>query len=202
MVQQVFGAVMVIVQTALLIPLLLHAWRRKSIAGVSVTTEALWSAAGVGWLVYGLGTGSLVLVASGALAFLGSFILLALVRTDISRSDMRAIIAAGALMSASMVISWFLSGASGLGVVLAVFGAVQFLPQLKLTLGSWRESAPGVSPHAAGLRALYTGGWAAYAGGWALLGLTDRVDWPLVAWGLAGVVAFSLQAISALFARK
>ena len=85
-----------------------------------------------------------------------------------------------------------------------MFGLLQFLPQLRVSLGSIvRRDAVGVPLMGTGLRSLYTLSWAVYAGAWGLWGLTVAdVDWPLAVWGLCGFVSFGLQFVSGVVARK
>lgn len=194
--QILFGVCLTSIQALLLLPLLVHAYRTREHHGVSLSGEAAWTAGGLGWLSYGVLTDSPILVASGALAFLGSFLFLALTRRSASRMQQRSCTQIAVGISLALATSYLLCGTPGFSVALAVFGVLQFVPQAMVSQRLHRAGLPGVgvSARAAVLRAVYCGSWAAYAALWAIFGVADY-DLPLIAWGIAGGLTFSLQAL-------
>lgn len=196
MIQMIVGLVLCTVQAILLVPLLRHAARYRAVDGVSVSGEAAWTVAGLGWVAYGLTWPAPILVVSGLLAAAGSGTYVLLLRRHCSRFDASAAVAVGAVTAAGLVAGWVVGGVLGLAVALGLFGIVQFIPQAVVVVRGWGRPQEGVNAAAAGLRAVYTGAWALYAGAWALLGLA-RADWPLIAWGVSGAVVFAAQAFNA-----
>lgn len=167
---------------------------------MALSSEAIWVVAGVGWALYGHGTGSPTLIASGSIAALGSGLLVALMWRYKTRTDQRAALALVAATVVGIFAPHLLGGVVGLSIALAVFGVVQFIPQIVDTAATIRAGTPmhGVSVVGTAMRAGYTFGWAFYAGAWVLWGITaSQIDWPLVAWGLTGAFAFGLQALAA-----
>ena len=186
-----FGFALLCVQASLLWPLLRHSCRTRDIAGVSPVGEGIWVVGGAGWLLYGLLAGSPVLIISGTLICIGSSSLLLLTRASIPPASLkRAWVGAGVTVVALSVSGYFF-GLRGLSAALAVFGMVQFLPQLteSATRILRRLPEPGVSPAASAFRSFYAGLWALYGAG--------AGDLPIVTWGLAGAMAFALQALNA-----
>lgn len=186
-----FGFALLCVQASLLWPLLRHSCRTRDIAGVSPVGEGIWVVGGAGWLLYGLLAGSPVLIISGTLICIGSSSLLLLTRASIPPASLkRAWVGAGVTVVALSVPGYFF-GLRGLSAALAVFGMVQFLPQLteSATRILRRLPEPGVSPAASAFRSFYAGLWALYGAG--------AGDLPIVTWGLAGAMAFALQALNA-----
>ncbi len=200
----VLGILLLLVQGVLIVPILVRVRRAQSSAGVSMVGELLWVVAGAGWAGYGFVSGSATLVVSGAIATLGGAALVTLLWPYASSGARR-----GAVVAASgAAVVFAVAAARGTGALaaaLAVFGVVQFLPQLVRTLGTARRPGSGaaVSILGAGLRAGYTAGWALYAGAWFWWGIpVERIDAPLLAWGLAGAVTFSFQAVVAARERR
>lgn len=189
----IFGLVLCAVQGLMLAALISHARRAVSASGASSVGEAAWCAAGIGWMVYGLGTGSTVLVLSGALACAGSAGVLVLLGRWFTPRERAAGALAFMVVAAGLAVGWWVGGAGGIGTALAIFGVGQFAPQALVLRRYWGSPMPGVSTRASLLRTLNTASWAIYAGAWALLGLA-RYDWPLIAWGIAGTLVFSLTA--------
>lgn len=202
--RNVLGIVLLCVQAIIVIPLVIELRRTRSAEGISITSEVAWIVAGMGWSLYGLMSGSSTLVASGFLATLGSTIVYGLVRRDVGLDVRSCSGVFGLVFLAVMGLSAVLFGVVGLGVFLSVFGLVQFLPQLWTSVISiGRRDAVGVPLAGTWLRSLYTLSWAVYAGAWGLWGLTVAdVDWPLAVWGLCGFVAFGLQFVAGVVARK
>jgi hypothetical protein len=199
-VREWFGIALVAVQAALLMPLVVHAVRVRSGVGMSLSGEAIWAVAGVGWLVYAMWAQAPAVIVSGALAAVGSGLLTVLLWRAKAR-ERRPALLLGAITLIGLASPAILYGEAGLSVALSVFGIVQFVPQFLESALHLRNgtATPGVSLTGAALRSLYTLGWAVYAGGWALWGLAgSRIDWPLVAWGLAGLIAFGAQALAAI----
>lgn len=198
MTRELLGLVLLGVQTALILPLIVRMLRSRDGTGISLSSETMWSVAGLGWLAYGYGTGSSTLIASGAIASAGSTAMAVLLWPGKGRIEHTSGLRVAAVAAAAIVGGTLAAGVAGLSLALSVLGAVQFIPQIVETLRTWRARAPtpGVSPVASSMRAAYTGGWAVWAGAWTLWGIGfDQIDWPLVAWGLAGAVAFGSQAL-------
>lgn len=202
--RSVLGIVLVAVQAVQVAPLVAHAIRTRSAAGVSVPGEAAWAVGGLGWALFGYWTGSPILVVSGCLAAVASGTLTALLwRAPEAARGAAAGLAA--LTAVALAIPSLAVGVAGLSVALSVFGVVQFLPQLRQSLTAWRSraSTPGVSVTGAVVRSVYTAGWALWGGAYMLWGLPPSgVDWPIVAWGVAGAVTFAVQALAARRARS
>ncbi len=199
--RSVLGIILLCVQAVIVIPLVIELKKTRSAEGISILSEVAWIIAGMGWSLYGLMSGSSTLVVSGFLATLGSAVVYGLVRRDVEvrvrhRSGMF-----GLTFVVVMGLSAVLFGVVGLGVFLSVFGLVQFLPQLRTSVVSiGRRDAVGVPLVGTGLRSLYTLLWAVYAGAWGLT--VADVDWPLAVWGLCGFVAFGLQFVAGVTARR
>lgn len=199
MTRDVLGMSLLVAQVAMLLPLVGHAVRSRSAQGVALAGEAIWAVAGIGWMVYAAASGDVAVVASGALAAAGSGCLTVLLWPHATRTQQRtatilAVTTALALAAAAA------AGPAGLALGLSVFGIVQFWPQTFTSVRALvrREPCAGVTPLGAGLRAVYAGGWALYAGAWFWWGMSaSEIGWPLVAWGLMGVVAFGTQALAA-----
>lgn len=202
--RELFGIAMLGVQMAINIPVILRLLRARSGEGMSLSGEAVWVAGGVGWIIYGVMTDSWTLVVSGSLAVIGCAVTSALV-VKYSRPPMKIAASLCGVTLVAIIGGALVAGVPGLSWSMAVFGVVQFLPQLWETLKSLlrRESAGGVSVLGTTFRAVYTGGWAVYAGAWWLWGIpASQVDWPLMIWGAAGVVVFGLQAVHANLANR
>lgn len=198
--RDILGISLLIVQTALVIPLVLKVVRARSADGMSLASEAIWVVAGIGWALYGHGTESVTLIASGTIAAVGSGTLVALMWRYKTQTEKRSALGLLAATAVGLFAPHLASGVAGLSLALAAFGVVQFVPQFVDTLRGMRQGSDmsGVSVLGTSLRALYTFGWAFYAGAWFLWGIpVSQIDWPLVAWGLAGAAAFGLQACAA-----
>lgn len=201
--QTLFGFALTAVQAFLLWPLLRHSFRTRDIAGISPVGEAIWVTGGLGWLAYGVMSGAPALVLSGSLAFAGSLAILVLTRPSIPASPRKWAWVWATITAAGLVVPTLVFGLPGLSISLAVFGTVQFLPQIGESLSGIysRSSAAGVNPVASALRGTYAFGWAVYASAWAMAGAATY-DPPLVAWGLAGAAAFTLQAAHAALDKR
>lgn len=198
--RDVLGVSLLIVQTVLVVPLVLKVIRARSADGMSLASEAIWVVAGIGWALYGHGTGSVTLIASGTIAAVGSGALTALMWRYKTSTEKRAAVVLVVITATGLFTPHVVAGVGGLSLALAAFGVVQFVPQIVDTLRGLRGTGQGLGVSVLGtsLRALYTFGWAFYAGAWVLWGIpVSQIDWPLVAWGLAGAVAFGLQAATA-----
>lgn len=199
MTRDMLGICLLVAQLGMLLPLIGHAIRSRSAQGVALAGEAIWSVAGIGWMVHAAAAGDMAVVVSGALAAAGSGCLTVLLWPHATRTQQRtatilAFTTALALTAAASV------GSTGLAVGLSVFGVVQFWPQILTSLHALvrRKPCAGVTPVGAGLRAVYAAGWALYAGAWFWWGMSvSEIGWPLVTWGLMGMVAFGTQALAA-----
>ncbi len=192
----IFGLLLLAVQVTLLAPLILRTKRVRSPEGISLPGEAIWVVAGAGWAIYGVGTSSPMVAASGTAAALGSAVLVLLLRRMLSRAR---VLLALMVTSVALLAGVALRGIEGLGLALAVVGVIQFLPQLAVSARLVTRPRPsaGVSAIASGLRALYTLGWAVYAGASFLWGAdATATDWPLAIWGVAGAVTYTFQTIA------
>lgn len=199
MIRAGLGFALLAVQAGLLLPLVVHAIRSRSADGVNLGGEAIWAVAGLGWTLYAIWTHDPVVIASGLLAAAGSAILTSLLWPYTTPGQRRQAVWLSILTVFGLGAST-LAGTVGLSVGLSVFGVVQFVPQTITSVRALLSGRPvsGVSRTGAALRTVYTGGWAAYAGAWFWWGITAReISWPLVAWGLMGVLAFGTQALSA-----
>lgn len=202
--RDITGVALLIVQAVIILPLVIELRRTRSAEGISITSEAAWVIAGVGWSVYGALTSSIILIFSGALATAGSLSVLILTGKDVGAVVWRKVSALGAVFAAVMALSAAAFGDVGLAAFLSIFGLVQFVPQIATSLRALRtKSGHGVPLAGTGLRALYAATWAVYAGAWWLWGISFAdIDWPLAAWGAAGFVAFSLQCLAGLRTTK
>lgn len=202
--REITGIALLIVQALIILPLIIELRRTRSAEGISITSEMAWVIAGVGWSIYGVLTGSTILVISGALATTGSLAVLLLTGRDVSAAVWRKVAVLGAVFAAVMALSTVFFGAVGLAVFLSIFGLVQFVPQIATSLRALRtRTGFGVPLVGTGLRAVYTATWAIYAGAWWLWGISFAdIDWPLAVWGATGFVAFGLQCVAGLRAEK
>lgn len=196
------GLGLLVVQACIALALIVSLRRTREPEGISLLSETAWVVAGLGWLAYGAATSSAVLVASGALAALGSTAVLVCLRGSIDAARGRELAAAGAICSVIAIVATAIWHASGLGVFLAVFGLVQFLPQLYVSVRHiLSRTGTSVPLAGAALRTLYTATWALYAGAWWLWDMQPyEMDWPLAVWGVTGALAFGLQFITGLMA--
>lgn len=197
----VFGVALLVVQIVLAWPVIARIHRGRSGLGISLTGEAIWVVAGVGWVVYGAVSGSVALIASGSIAAVTSCLTVGALWSLVPEQRKSAlIVSAGTLLG--FVAGVLLAGWAGLSVALSVFGVVQFIPQLRQSVLAFHRRAvtSGVSVAGASLRAVYAAGWAVYGGAWWLWGV--GVDWPLALWGAAGAVTFALQAVVAARSRR
>lgn len=196
----VFALVLVGVQALLVVPILVRLSRAHSARGISLVGELIWVVAGIGWAVYGEATGSLALVVSGSLAAATSGIISA-ISWRLLPTQHRMALLLSVVTAAAFIVGFAIAGEAGLTVTLSAFGVVQFLPQLRHSLQLANSAVPteGVSVAGAVLRVVYSLGWAVYAGAWFLWGMSiEQIEWPLLAWGLAGAIAFAVQATVAI----
>lgn len=199
--RNILGLILLATQLALLIPLIWHTFRSKSGAGVSLSGEAIWAVAGLGWIAYGVLFESWTITASGSIAFLGCGILTTFLWRTKTSSERKSALLLSLVTVVGIAGSLAIFGKEGVSLSLAIFGIVQFIPQTVYSIRviASKSSAAGVSVTASFMRSLYTLGWAIYAGAWFLWGMSfGSIDLPLVAWGLAGVIAFTVQGFSAL----
>ena len=202
--REITGIALLVVQALIILPLIIELRRTRSAEGISITSEVAWVIAGVGWSIYGVLTGSTILVISGALATTGSLAVLLLTGRDVTTAVWRKVLILGAIFAAAMALSTVFFGAVGLAAFLSIFGLVQFVPQIATSLRALRtRTGHGVPVVGTGLRAAYTATWAIYAGAWWLWGISFAdIDWPLAVWGATGFVAFGLQCAAGLRAEK
>ncbi|MCK0441210.1 hypothetical protein MUG78_17565 [Gordonia alkaliphila] len=199
--QLAMGIVLTAIQILLLIPLGRSVWRTRDMTGISPAGEGMWVLMGVGWLVYGQQSGSLVLMVSGSVAAAGSVIMLSGGWPSLSVRGRRSALLSG--LATFVLVGIPLAGWGLLGLTwsLAVLGAVQFLPQCWSVWRAWRHDLPssGADPATALWRMAYVCGWAVYAAGWFLFGYA-RMDVPLLVWGLSGrwrgATALQLRAVA------
>ena len=201
--QTVLGLCLLGVQVALAAVLLRELWRTHAGGSIAALGELFWMIAGIGWVWYGMWTGGTIVVISGALAALCCISVCLLIRHSITRREWQHYAVLSAVFACAMVVSAIAFGVRGLSAFLAVFGFVQFIPQLRLSLMQLVDGivVPGVPVGGVIIRAVYTGLWCVYAVAWGLLG-TARIDWPLAVWGATGCVAFTLQAAVGLRNRR
>jgi uncharacterized protein with PQ loop repeat len=202
--RELFGLVLLCVQVGINLPVIIKLIKAKTGEGLSISGEIIWIAGGIGWVIYGILTNSLTLIISGSLAAIACLIISGLL-FKYSRPNMLLPMLLGGFTLVSIIVSTWLMGVTGLSVVLSIFGVVQFMPQLLLTISNIRtKTIPfGVSTMGSAFRAVYTGGWAIYAGAWVLWSITvEQIDWPLLFWGIAGVITFGLQALYSFLMRQ
>ena len=201
--QMVLGLGLLAMQCWLALVVLREVWHRRSAASIAVLGELAWIVAGAGWVIYGIWAESYIVAVSGAVGVLCCTVLCLLVRSDVTRSEWQRYAAVTTLFALSMAGSIVIGGVRGLSLFLAVFGFVQFIPQLRLSAGQLLRGVvvAGVPVRGAAFRAVYTGLWCVYAVAWGIWG-TATIDWPLVVWGATGSVAFTLQATVGIRSRK
>lgn len=189
---------LLITQATLAVPLVVKLMRSRQRTGFSLASESMWVVAGTGWLIYGIGAQSVVLMISGVLAALTSFLVVLLIFAS-SAGQYRESAVLVAATIAGLILGSVIAGFAGLTAVLSIIGVIQFVPQFFTSLRDLRnsESSSGVSVIGTALRAFYTLAWAVYAMGWLLWSGEAVIDWPLITWGLAGCVTFTLQAFVA-----
>ena len=200
----ILGIVLLCIQAIIIIPLAIELKETRSSDGISIISETAWIIAGVGWSIYGYLTGSTTLIISGALATLGSVIVYWLIFNDIAVKDKKHSAIFAVIFTTVMVLSTVLFHDLGLGIFLAIFGIIQFLPQLVTSIKSIiHKDGHGVPLTGTALRALYTLTWCIYAGAWFLWGIAFQdIDLPLAVWGAFGFIAFGLQFIAGIVARQ
>jgi len=195
------GLVLLVLQFVNAIPLLsrIHATRREPNSGVSILTEAVWGGASTGWLLYSIIVGNAMLAIS---SILGMSVSLLLVLMFVTRDFKKILVPLGAYLvtvTSLFVVQWMF-GVIWLGVALAVFGVVQFAPQLILSVkllisGTYAHTASSMS---ALIRFIYCLGWAVYA---TLPHFYDSlVDYPLLVWGVFGAVTYGAQFLTTMTA--
>lgn len=190
-------------QCWLALVVLREVWHSRSAASIAVLGELAWIIAGTGWVIYGIWMGSTIVAVSGAVGVLCCTVLCLLVRSDVAGSEWSRYARVTALFALSMGLAIVVGGVAGLSLFLAVFGFVQFIPQLRLSTGQLMRGVvvAGVPVRGAVFRAVYTGLWCVYAVAWGIWG-TATIDWPLAVWGATGSVAFTLQATVGIRSRR
>jgi hypothetical protein len=192
----ILGLCLLAMQVILAVVLLCEIYRTRSAGGVAVLGELAWVIAGAGWVWYGLLSSHAVVAVSGVVAAVSSAVVCLLVRGDVSSRLWRQYNLVVCVFALSMIVIGVIFGVTGLSVFLAVFGVVQFMPQLSLSAAQLLRGTcvAGVPVRGAVFRSVYTGLWAVYAvmrnvfaGG--------AIDWPLAVWGVVGCAAFMMQAI-------
>lgn len=201
--RELFGLLLLCIQVGINIPVIVKLIKAKTGIGISISGEMIWIAGGIGWILYGSFIDSITLIISGTIATIAcSTISILLWKYSRPRMLLPSLLSGLTLLS--IFVSAAIAGVVGLSIMLAVFGIVQFLPQLSLTISNIRTRTipSGVSIAGSGLRAIYTGGWAVYAGAWVFWDISiEKIDWPLLVWGVAGVVTFGLQALYSFIIR-
>lgn len=201
--RSVLAVVLICAQAIVVVPILARLFRARSAHGVSLSTELIWVACGAGWAIYGGVIESTALTISGVLAAVASATIASVSWGMLP--EQRSIATLLGLATAVVIGSGFtIAGVEGFAVALSVVGVLQFIPQLWLSARLVRSDAstPGVSVIGGVLRAAYCFGWAVYGAAWPFWGMAlDRIEWPLVAWGLAGTLAFIVQAVPAMSRR-
>lgn len=194
--QVLLGLVLLGMQAALATVLLSELCTNRAAAGIAVLSELFWFVAGLGWAWYGAWTGGTIIGFSGALAAACCAAVCLLVRHGVTRPNWQRYAILAATFSCVMIVSGVVFGVTGLSVFLAVFGFVQFIPQLRLSLSQLLRGVvvSGATVRGPAFRAVYTGTWCVYAVAWGLFG-DARIDWPCAVWGATGCVAFALQAL-------
>ena len=179
------GFGLLVLQSGLLIPLIVHLRRSSASDGVSLLGESVWAVAGIGWAWWAVLANDPAVLISGLLGSCGgvSLLVLAVRRAPSGLPPRVAVLSC--MWGAVMIVAGVWWSAGGLSLVLSVFGSVQFFPYFA---ASWRVfrggSGAGVSVAGSALRSGYTGLWALYGLGWVLWGAgAGPVAWPLVAWG-------------------
>ena len=197
------GLGLLAMQCWLALVVLREVWRSRSAASIAVLGELAWIVAGTGWVIYGIWAESYIVAVSGAVGVLCCTVLCLLVRRDVVRGEWLRYAVITALFALSMAGSIVLGGVTGLSLFLAVFGFVQFIPQLRLSLTQLvhGDVVAGAPVYGAAFRAVYTGLWCVYAVAWGIWG-SATIDWPLAVWGATGSVAFALQAAVGIRSRK
>ena len=195
--QTVLGLCLLTMQIALAAVLLRELWRTRAADGVAVLGELAWVIAGAGWVWYGLWVHSYIVAISGAIAVMCCAIVCLLVRRGVTVGQWRRYGAISACFALVMIAVGVVFGVAGLSVFLAVFGFVQFLPQLRLSASQLLRGVvvPGMPIRGVVLRSIYTGLWCVYAVAWGVIDTRVGIDWPLAVWGATGCVAFMLQAL-------
>ena len=193
--RETLGILLLLFQAALILPLTIELLRTRSGKGVSLLGEMLWVIAGIGWIAYGVLSNSVVLMISGSLAFLGSFIVSLLVWNNKTTKDKKISVLSAFIVAVVFALSIVFGGLVGISLALSVFGIVQFIPQ---AITSWKSlrngGAEGVPLLGSISRSLSTLTWAFYAGAWFIWGIAiGKIDFPLLTWGLAGCIVFGMQ---------
>ena len=202
-IQLYLGLGLLAMQCWLALVVLREVWRSRSAASIAVLGELAWIVAGTGWVIYGIWAESYIVAVSGAVGVLCCTVLCLLVRSDVTRSECQRYAAVTALFALSMSLAVVVGGVRGLSLFLAVFGFVQFIPQLCLSLTQLvhGDVVAGAPVYGAAFRAVYTGLWCVYAVAWGIWGAAT-IDWPLAVWGATGSVAFALQAAVGIRSRR
>lgn len=203
-IRYILGIILLCIQAIIIIPLAIELRKTRSSDGISVISETAWIIAGVGWSIYGYLTDSTTLIISGALATTGSAVVYGLIHKDVSIKDKKKSAIFAIIFTIVMLLSTVVFKDLGLGIFLALFGIIQFLPQLITSVKSIiNKDGHGVPLAGTALRALYTLTWCIYAGAWFLWGIAfNEIDLPLAVWGACGFIAFSLQFIAGIIARS
>ena len=203
-IRYILGIILLCIQAIIIIPLVIELRKTRSANGISIISETAWIIAGVGWSIYGYLTDSTTLIISGALATTGSAIVYGLIYKDITVKDKKTSAIFAVIFTIVMVLSTLIFKDPGLGIFLALFGIIQFVPQVITSIQSIiHKDDHGVPLTGTALRALYTLTWCIYAGAWFFWGIAFQdIDLPLAVWGACGFIAFGLQFIAGIIAQS
>lgn len=201
--RETLGILLLLFQAVLILPLAIELLRTRSGKGVSLLGEMLWVIAGIGWITYGVLSNSVVLMISGSLAFLGSLIVSVLIWNKKPLREKKVSVISAFLTGIVFALSIVFGGLIGISLSLSIFGVVQFIPQAITSWNSLRNGgAEGVPLLGSISRSLYTLTWAFYAGAWFVWGISvEKIDFPLLTWGLAGCIVFGMQFWSGIMFR-
>lgn len=200
----ILGIILLCIQMIIIIPLAIELRNTRSSDGISVISETAWIIAGAGWSLYGYLTGSITLIISGALATTGSLVVYALIFNDLKIKEKKKSLIFAIIFTIMMLLSTLIFKDLGLGIFLALFGIIQFIPQIITSIKSIiNKDGQGVPLVGTALRSLYTLTWFIYAGAWFVWGISFKdIDIPLAVWGACGFLAFGLQLISGIVSRE
>ena len=153
----ILGIILLCIQMIIIIPLAIELRNTRSSDGISVISETAWIIAGAGWSLYGYLTGSITLIISGALATTGSLVVYALIFNDLKIKEKKKSLIFAIIFIIMMLLSTLIFKDLGLGIFLALFGIIQFIPQIITSIKSIiNKDGQGVPLVGTALRSLYT----------------------------------------------